>query len=51
MSAALTHLAAARGRPNLSIRAGTVVDRVELRGTTVRGIRTASGEAVKVTRW
>jgi choline dehydrogenase len=47
MSAALTHLAAARGRPNLSIRAGAVVDRVELRGTTVRGIRTASGEVVE----
>lgn len=47
MSTALTHLAAARGRPNLTIRAGTVVDRVELRGTTVRGIRLASGEIVE----
>jgi len=47
MSSALTHLAAARGRPNLTIRPGTVVDRVELRGTTVRGIRTADGEIVE----
>jgi choline dehydrogenase len=47
MSTALTHLAAARGRPNLTIRAGAVVDRVELRGTTVRGIRLADGEIVE----
>src|SRR5690348_11521216 len=39
MSTALTHLAAARGRPNLTLRADTTVDRVELSGTTVRGIR------------
>jgi choline dehydrogenase len=47
MSTALTHLAAARARPNLTIRANTIVDRVELRGTTVRGIRTADGEIVE----
>jgi choline dehydrogenase len=47
MSTALTHLAAARDRPNLRIRAGEVVDRVELRGTTVRGIRLADGEIVE----
>jgi choline dehydrogenase-like flavoprotein len=46
MSTALTHLAGARGRPNLTIRASVVVDRVELRGTTVRGIRLAGGETV-----
>src|SRR5262249_21403114 len=46
MSTALTHLAAARGRPNLTIRAHAVVDRVELRGTTVRGIRLADGESI-----
>ena len=46
MSTALTHLASARGRPNLRIRAGTAVDRVELRGTTVQGIRTFDGEIV-----
>jgi choline dehydrogenase len=47
MSTALTHLAAARGRPNLTIRAHAVVDRVELRGTTVRGIRLADGESIE----
>jgi choline dehydrogenase-like flavoprotein len=47
MSSALTHLAEARGRRNLMIRPGTAVDRVELRGTTVRGIRTADGETVE----
>jgi choline dehydrogenase-like flavoprotein len=47
MSTALTHLATARGRPNLTIRAGTAVDRVILRGTTARGIRTASGETIE----
>jgi choline dehydrogenase len=47
MSTALTHLAAARGRPDLAIRAGTAVDRVELRGTTARGVRTAGGEIIE----
>jgi choline dehydrogenase len=47
MSTALTHLAGARRRPNLTIRAGTVVDRVELHGTTVRGVRLAGGEIVE----
>jgi choline dehydrogenase len=47
MSTAMTHLAAARARPGLTIRANTVVDRVELRGTTVRGIRLAGGEIVE----
>ena len=47
MSAALTHLTVARGRPNLTIRADTTVDRVELHGTTTRGIRTADGEIVE----
>jgi len=46
MSTALTHLAEARGRANLTIRASVAVDRVELRGTTVRGIRLAGGETV-----
>jgi len=50
MSTALTYLAAARGRPNLSIRASTLVDRIELRGTTVRGIRTADGGIVESDR-
>jgi choline dehydrogenase len=47
MSTALTHLAPARGRPNLSIRPDTVVDRVELSGTTARGIRIAGNEIVE----
>jgi choline dehydrogenase len=46
MSAALTHLAPARGRPGLTIQADTVVDRIELHGTTVRGVRFSNGEAV-----
>jgi choline dehydrogenase len=46
MSSALTHLAGARARPNLSVRPRVVVDRVELSGTTVRGIRLAGGEVV-----
>ena len=47
MSTALTHLAAARGRPNLAIRAGAAVDRVELHGTTARGVRTADGKIIE----
>jgi choline dehydrogenase len=47
MSTALTYLAAARGRPDLAIRAGAAVDRVELHGTTARGVRTAGGEIIE----
>jgi choline dehydrogenase len=47
MSTALTHLAAARDRPNLTIRAGAAMDRVELRGTTARGVRTDGGEIIE----
>jgi choline dehydrogenase len=47
MSTALTHLEAARGRPNLAIRAGITVDRVELHGITARGVRLASGEIIE----
>jgi choline dehydrogenase len=47
MSTALTHLAAARGRPNLAIRAGAAVDRVELHGTTARGVRLAGGQVIE----
>ena len=32
MSTSLTYLAAARGRPNLTVRGGTVADRVEVHG-------------------
>jgi choline dehydrogenase len=47
MSTALTYLAAARGRPNLTIRADTAVDRVKLRGGVARGIRTARGQTIE----
>ena len=50
MSTALTRLAAVRGLPNLAIRAGAAVDRVELGGTTARGVRLADGEIVEA-RW
>jgi choline dehydrogenase len=38
-SAALTHLASARGRPNLTIRADALVDRVLVRAGAVSGVR------------
>ena len=47
MSAALTHLAPARQRPNLTVRSETVVDRVELSGVAVIGVRLADGEVVE----
>jgi choline dehydrogenase len=46
MSTALTYLAGARGRPNLTVRGDTVVDRVELRGGTAVGVRLTDGEVV-----
>jgi choline dehydrogenase len=50
MSTALTHLAPARERPNLTVRPRTVVDRVELSGTRAVGVRLASGELVEAAR-
>ena len=50
MSTALTHLAPARTRRNLTLRADTMVDRIELSGTGVRGIRLADGEVVDADR-
>ncbi|MGB8381314.1 MAG: GMC oxidoreductase [Dermatophilaceae bacterium] len=47
MSAALTHLAPARARPNLTVRSGTVVNRVEFSGTAAVGVRLAGGEVVE----
>ncbi|MGZ4609386.1 MAG: GMC family oxidoreductase [Actinomycetes bacterium] len=44
MSTALTHLDPARPRPNLTVRADAVVDRVEVSGTAVRGVRLVGGE-------
>jgi choline dehydrogenase len=40
-SAAITHLGAARGRPNLTVRADALADRVLVHGDRVTGIRVA----------
>jgi choline dehydrogenase len=50
MSTALTHLSAARDRPNLTIRADTHVDRLHLIGRRASGVRLASGELVLADR-
>lgn len=50
MSTALTHLAPARERPNLTVRSRTLVDRVELSGTGAVGVRLAGGELVEADR-
>jgi choline dehydrogenase len=50
LSAALTHLRAARARPNLTIRAEALVDRVEFSGTRAVGIRLADGELIGADR-
>jgi len=50
MSTALTYLAAARGRPNLTVRGGAMADRVEVRGGTATGVRLAGGEVVTAGR-
>jgi choline dehydrogenase len=50
MSMALTHLAPARARPNLTVLADSLVDRVELVGRQVRGVRLADGSVVEATR-
>jgi choline dehydrogenase len=42
-NAALAYLDAARGRPNLTIRQGTVVDRVTFSGTRATGARVLAG--------
>jgi choline dehydrogenase len=47
MRTALTHLAPARARPNLEIRAGTLVDRVLLAGHRAHGVRLHTGEPVE----
>lgn len=46
MSAALTHLEPARGRPNLTVRAGVLVDRVRMDRGRALGVRLASGERI-----
>ena len=47
MSTALTHLAPARARRNLQIRADTVVDRVEVMAGRARGVRLQSGDLIE----
>lgn len=46
MSTSLTYLAGARDRPNLTVRGGAMVDRVEVRGGAARGVRLVDGEVV-----
>lgn len=50
MSTAVTYLAQARSRPNLVIRADSVVDRVECSGTRATGIRLADGPIIAADR-
>ena len=50
MSMALTHLLPARARPNLTVLADSLVDRVELVGRQVRGVRLADGSVVEALR-
>ena len=50
MSTALTYLAAARSRPNLTVRGSAMADRIEVRGGTAAGVRLASGEVVTAGR-
>ena len=47
ISAAIAYLAPARSRPNLQIRAGVVVDRVQFRGNRATGVVLAGGEVVE----
>lgn len=46
MSTSLTYLAGARGRSNLTIRGGAMVDRVEISNGAARGVHLADGEMV-----
>jgi len=50
MSTAVTYLAAARSRPNLTIRADTMVVSVECRGTRATGIRLDDGTVIRADR-
>jgi choline dehydrogenase len=50
-STALTYLAPARARPNLTVRSDALVDRIELAGTRAVGVRLArSGEIIEADR-
>src|SRR5215472_15521255 len=46
MSTALTYLADARGRPNLTVRGGAMADRIQVCGGTATGVRLVGGEVV-----
>ncbi|MGB9113366.1 MAG: FAD-dependent oxidoreductase [Acidimicrobiales bacterium] len=50
MSTAVTYLAEARSRPNLTIRADTMVASVECRGTRATGIRLDDGRVIQADR-
>ena len=50
MSTAVTYLAGARGRPNLTIRSDAMVDRVVVRSGRATGVRLVSGEIVDANR-
>ena len=50
MSTALTYLAGARGRPNLTVRGGALADRVEMSSGAATGVRLAGGEVVTAGR-
>ena len=49
-STLVTYLAAARGRPNLEIRGGALVDRLLFDGDRVAGVRLADGEEIRAPR-
>jgi choline dehydrogenase len=49
-STLLTYLAAARGRPNLTIQAGALVDTILLRDGRATGVRLAGGEVLEGAR-
>src|SRR6478735_8679303 len=50
MSTALTYLAQARGRANLTIRSVSEVDRLEFEGRVAKGVRLAGGETIRARR-
>ncbi|WP_432878674.1 GMC family oxidoreductase [Kribbella sp. CA-245084] len=50
MSTAVTYLAAARHRPNLAIRSGTTIGRIEIAHGHVVGVRSTTGELLEADR-
>ncbi|TML19195.1 MAG: GMC family oxidoreductase [Actinobacteria bacterium] len=45
-SAAVTHLSAARGRPNLTVRSGVMADRIDVVNGRARGVQLTNGERI-----